>query len=101
MVKGCVICPCMSNTLGSPHSGVTPLEVLVYGDVNRTGVDFVKETEVVFLLVPSFNSVAPLACHKHILVFCLCSRRSRILLLSLVGLFISEDGGPKQQKHVP
>ena len=44
MVKGWVVCPCMSKTLGSPSSGVTPLEVLVYGDVNKTGVDFVKET---------------------------------------------------------
>ena len=44
MVKGWVVCPCMTKTLGSPHSGVIPLEVLVYGDVNMTGVDFVKET---------------------------------------------------------
>ena len=44
MVKGWVVCPCMSKTLGSRNSGVTPLEVLVYGDVNMTGVDFVKET---------------------------------------------------------
>ena len=44
MVKGWVVCPCMTKTLGSPSSGVTPLEVLVYDDVNMTGVDFVKET---------------------------------------------------------
>ena len=44
MVKGWVICLCMSKTLGSSSSGVTPLEVLVYGDVNMTGVDVVKET---------------------------------------------------------
>ena len=44
MVKGLVVCPCMSKTLGSPSSGATPLEVLVYGDVNMTGVDIVKET---------------------------------------------------------
>ena len=31
--------------LGSPScSGVIPLDVLVYGDVNMTSVDFVKET---------------------------------------------------------
>ena len=35
--------------LGTPSSGVTPLEVLVYGDVNMTGVDFVKETTAVVL----------------------------------------------------
>ena len=44
MVKGWVVCPCMSKTLGFPRSGVTPLEVLVYGDVYMTSVDFVKET---------------------------------------------------------
>ena len=44
MVKDWVVCPCMSKTLGSPSSRVTPLEVLVYGDVNMTGVDFVKKT---------------------------------------------------------
>ena len=44
MARGWVVCPCMSKTLGSQSSGVTPLEVLVYGDVNMTGVDFVKET---------------------------------------------------------
>ena len=42
MVMGWVACPCMSKALGSPSSGVTPLEV--YGDVNMTGVYFVKET---------------------------------------------------------
>ena len=44
MVKSWVVFLCMSKTLGSPRSGVTQLEVLVYGDVNMTGVDFVKET---------------------------------------------------------
>ena len=44
MVQGWVFCPCMSKTLGSQRSGVTPLEVLVYGDFNMTGVDVVKET---------------------------------------------------------
>ena len=40
-----VVCPCMSKTLGSLRSGVTPLEVLVCViNVNMTGVDFVKET---------------------------------------------------------
>ena len=34
----------MSKTLGSPRSGVTPLEVLVCGDANMTGVDVVMET---------------------------------------------------------
>ena len=34
--------------------------------------------------LPGFPSVAPLACHQHILVFCLCSRRSRIWLLVAV-----------------
>ena len=44
MVKSWVVCPCVSKTPGSTSSGVTPLEVQVYGDVNMTGVDFVKET---------------------------------------------------------
>ena len=44
MVNGCVVCHRMSKMLGSTRSGVTPLEVLVNGDVNMNGVDFVKET---------------------------------------------------------
>ena len=44
MVKGWVVCPCMLKMQGFPNSGVTTLEVLVYGDVNMTDVDFVKET---------------------------------------------------------
>ena len=40
MVKDDVVCPCKSKSLGSSISRVTPLEVLVYDDVNLTGVDF-------------------------------------------------------------
>ena len=54
MVKGWVVCPCMSKTLGSLSSGVTPFEILVYGYVNMIGVDFVKEKEVG--LPPRFQS---------------------------------------------
>ena len=32
----------MSKMLGTPSSGVTLLEGLVYGDVNMTSVDFVN-----------------------------------------------------------
>ena len=40
----------MSKTLGSPRSGVTPLEVLVYGDAIMTGVDVVKETNAQYIV---------------------------------------------------
>ena len=97
MVTGWMVCPCMSKSLGSPSSVATPLEILVYRDVNMTGVDFVKETKA----FPGFPIAAPLACHQHILVFCLCSRRSRIWLLvavlSLVGWCLSEDGVPSSR----
>ena len=54
--------PLRVENAGSPNSGVNLLEVLVYGDVNMTGVDFVKETYTV-VLPPQFPSVAPSACH--------------------------------------
>ena len=55
MVKDWVVCPCMSKTLGSQTSGFTPLEVLCYGDVNLTGVDYVKDTWTV-VLPPGFQA---------------------------------------------
>ena len=36
--------------LGYPVYGATPLELLVYCDVNMTGVDFMKATNAVVLL---------------------------------------------------
>ena len=40
MVKGWVVFPSLHvEKAGLPEGGVTPLEVLVYGDVNMTGVD--------------------------------------------------------------
>ncbi len=44
-----MVCPCTTKTLDSPSSGATPLEVMVYGDVNMTGVDFLKETKAVVI----------------------------------------------------
>ena len=55
MIKGWVVCPCMTKTLGSPSSGLTRLEVLVYGDVYMTDVEFVKEAKVV-VLPPRFQT---------------------------------------------
>ena len=43
MVKVWVICPHTEETLGGASSGFTLLVVFVYGAVNMTGVDFVKE----------------------------------------------------------
>ena len=40
-----LVCHCMTKTLGSPSSDVSPFVVLVYGDVNMIGVDFVKATK--------------------------------------------------------
>ena len=45
MVKGSVVCLCMTKMLGVPSFWVTPLEVLVCGDVKMTSVDFVTETQ--------------------------------------------------------
>ena len=42
--KGLGGLPLHVENAGLASSGATPLEVLVYGDVNMTGVDFVKET---------------------------------------------------------
>ena len=50
MVKGWVVCPCMSKTLGSPSSGVTPLEVLLYGDVNMRASSFIFVSSVQILV---------------------------------------------------
>ena len=46
----------MTKMLDSPSSGVIPLEVLAYGDVNVTGVGLVKETKAVVLL-PLFHAL--------------------------------------------
>ena len=48
MAKGWVVCPCMTRTQGPSSSGVTPLEILVYGVVKMTSVEFVKETRAAF-----------------------------------------------------
>ena len=44
----------MTKTQGSPSFGITPLEVLVYGDVNMTDVGFVKETYAVVFHFQAF-----------------------------------------------
>ena len=38
------------ETLGGPNSGFTLLVVFVYGDINMTSVDFVKETKAQYLM---------------------------------------------------
>ena len=48
-VKGLGGLPSHDEKLGYASSGVTLLEVLVYGDVNMTDVDIVKETKAVVL----------------------------------------------------
>ena len=42
--------PSHDETLGGPICGFTLLVVFVYGDVDMTGVDFVKETKAKYLV---------------------------------------------------
>ena len=42
--------PSHDETLGGPSSGFTLLVVFVYGDVNMTGVDFVKESKAQYVV---------------------------------------------------
>ena len=58
MAKGWVVCPCMMKMKDSWSSGVTPLEVLVCGDVNMADVDCVKEaTGKAVVLPPYFQGI--------------------------------------------
>ena len=86
----------MTKTLDSASSGITPLEVLVYGHIYMTDVDFVKETKAV-VLPPRFQafSLTLLASYPGVLFVYLAARRCTL------SNWLMSFWGPKQQRHVP
>ena len=81
--KECLaVCHRLTKTLIASMSGVTPLEVLVYGDVDVPDIDFVRDKDgCSSLSLEGFLTYISSVYFRHILVFCNYSHPNIIWLL--------------------